>query len=43
MGVCSGVYITQNYQVPQITFYVEKITEHLKSLEKNNRVKDKKF
>lgn len=37
IGLGSGVYIAQNYDVPEIKILGEKFFEYLKSLEKKNK------
>ena len=37
MGTCSGIYIAQNYKIPDIKLLSPKIVEYLQSLEKNDK------
>jgi len=37
MGTCSGIFLAQNYDIPDIKIVTDKIVDYLKSLEKNNK------
>ena len=37
MGTCSGIFLAQNYDIPDIKVVGSKIIEYLKSLEKKNK------
>lgn len=37
MGTCSGIYLAQNYKIPDIKLLSSKIVEYLQSLEKNDK------
>ena len=37
MGTCSGIYLAQNYKIPDIKIVGSKIVEYLQSLEKNDK------
>ena len=37
MGTCSGVYLAQNYDIPDIKIVADKILNYLKSLEKKEK------
>tara|TARA_B100000123_G_C25611552_1_gene375976 strand:+ start:61 stop:210 length:150 start_codon:yes stop_codon:yes gene_type:complete len=36
MGTCSGIYLAQNYKLPDIKVVSEKIIQYLQTLEKND-------
>ena len=37
LGIVSGIYITQNYNVPKIKTYIDYLYSYVKKLEKENR------
>ena len=37
MGTCSGVYLAQNYDIPDIKILTDKILNYLKSIEKKEK------
>ena len=37
IGVITGVYITQNYNVPKISKYIDETIKYFKKLEKDNK------
>ena len=41
MGTCSGIYIAQNYEIPDIKVVTDKILDYLKSIEKKENDKTK--
>ena len=40
-GTCSGIYIAQNYDIPDIKIATDKILGYLNSLEKKNKDQEK--
>ncbi len=39
MGTCSGIFLAQNYNIPDIKIVGNKIIEYLKSLENKDKEK----
>ena len=37
VGMASGVYMAQNYDIPDIKLLGDKVVDYIKSLEKNNK------
>lgn len=37
LGTCSGIYVAQNYDIPDIKIAADKIIGYLKSLEKKDK------
>jgi len=37
MGTCSGIFLAQNYDIPDIKIVTDKIVDYLKSLEKKDK------
>ena len=40
MGTCSGVYLAQNYDIPDIKLIATKFLDYVNSLEKTNNQKN---
>ena len=37
IGIVTGIYITQNYNVPKITKYIDETIKYFKKIEKDSR------